>query len=168
MNGFENLAYLIGYIISNLVALFVLFLAWRWERIARIALTVIFAWACWVNWHTALQSPEDYLRYADLALLHVYKSFILGWFSGNVTWVVASIATCQGLIAIAFLLRGWMFKAGAFGAILFLLAIMPLGVGSGFPCTLVLAIAIAMLIYRNHDYVWSGTVRSGQWAVRSE
>jgi len=39
-------------------------------------------------------------------------------------------------------MKGFVFKAGAVGAIIFLMAIAPFGVGSGFPCTVVMAIAI--------------------------
>lgn len=42
--------------------------------------------------------------------------------------------------------KNWL-RLGAIGGIIFLLAIMPLGVGSGFPCPLFLAIAL-FLVYR--------------------
>ena len=50
------------------------------------------------------------------------------------------------IIAVAMLLKGTMFRLGCIGAIIFLLAISPLGVGAGFPCTLTLALAIFYLI----------------------
>jgi hypothetical protein len=53
------------------------------------------------------------------------------------------------------LLKGWIFRSGSIGAIIFLLAIMPFGVGSGFPCTAIMAAAI-FLLFRNHnnEFIW--------------
>jgi hypothetical protein len=67
------------------------------------------------------------------------------------------IATAQALIAIALLLKGQVYKWGAAGGILFLLAIIPLGVGSAFPCSLIMATALALLFSRGHSYLWENT-----------
>jgi len=85
----------------------------------------------------------------------VYKQFIRGWFSYHVTEVVGFIATCQALIAFSMLLKGWWLITGATGAIIFLLAIAPLGVGAAFPFSLIAAAALYCII-RNHqnDYLW--------------
>jgi hypothetical protein len=68
--------------------------------------------------------------------------------------MVGFIATCQGLIALSMILKGWFFKTGCIGGIIFLLAIAPLGVGSGFPCTVVFAIALAVLYRKGKNYLW--------------
>jgi hypothetical protein len=93
------------------------------------------------NWRAALHTPQFYIDYADLTFSDIYKQFILDWFSNHITVVVGFIATCQALIAVAMLLKGWIFKLGAIGAIIFLLAIVPFGVGSAFP-SLVMALAL--------------------------
>src|SRR5690349_1487023 len=131
MRGLEVPQYLVAYIISNTVAVLLLLLSWKQPRIARILFSILFMWACYTNWHVALTKPDDYLFYANLTFSDAYKSFILGWFRGHIPQMVGLIATCQGLIAVAFLLRGWIYQAGTVGAIIFLLAIAPLGVGSG-------------------------------------
>jgi hypothetical protein len=60
------------------------------------------------------------------------------------------------LIAIAFLVKGWIFKIGAIGAIIFLISILPFGVGSGFPCTAIMSVAIYFLLKNNtNNSVWS-------------
>ena len=155
MRGLENQIYLIAYVVSNAFALVLLFLSWKHMKLSRLFFFLLFAWASWVNWTTAIDSPDDYLGYADLALIPAYKNFIEGWFSRHIELMVGIIATSQGLIAIALLLRGWIYKIGVIGGTAFLLAIMPLGVGSGFPCTLILAIAL-MMLYKDHpDFILS-------------
>ncbi|MDQ3847270.1 MAG: hypothetical protein M3342_25125 [Bacteroidota bacterium] len=153
MKGFENQIYLIAYIISNAVALIMLLTAWKWPQIARLLFFILFAWACWANWTTTLNSPEDYIGYANLTFSGLYKSIIHGWFSQHIQLAVGFIATCQGLIAFSMLLKGWIYRLGLIGGITFLLAIMPFGVGSAFPCTLIMAIAMAML-WKQHTWLW--------------
>jgi hypothetical protein len=58
------------------------------------------------------------------------------------------------------LLKGWIFKSGCIGGITFLVAIAPFGVGSGFPCTITFAIALAVLFRKGKSYVWPGKVKS--------
>jgi uncharacterized membrane protein YphA (DoxX/SURF4 family) len=155
MKGFENITYLVAYIISNIVAILLLWAAWKQPRIARLMFFLLFAWAGWTNWTTALRNPQFYIEYADLSFWDVYKQFIRGWFSIHVTQVVSFIAICQALIAVSMLLKGWFLKIGVVGAIVFLLAIAPLGVGSAFPFSITASIAL-YLILRNqtNDYLW--------------
>jgi hypothetical protein len=154
MKGFENQAYLMAYIISNALALIMLVTAWKWPRIGRLMFLLLFAWASWFNWQTVSHTPREYLNYADLAISEGYRQFIRGWFSSHIREVVGFIATCQGLIALAMLLRGWLFKIGAIAGIVFLLAILPLGMGSAFPCTLIMAAAMGLLLRGYADYLW--------------
>ena len=155
MTGLSNSMYLMLYIISNVVALLIILAAWKNERMARLMLFIVFAWASWTNWNEALTAPQFYLDYAGLTFSGWYKSFINGWFSNHITVAVVFIATCQALIAISMILKGWIFKTGAVGAIVFLLAIVPLGVGSAFPCTLILAISVWIVLrHKQIDYLW--------------
>ena len=154
MRGLAVPQYLIAYIIANVFALTLLFLSWKQPRVARALFSFLFIWACYTNWHVALTRPNDYMFYANLALLDSYKDFIYGWFSNHILLVVGAIATCQGLIAVAFLLRGWIYALGSVGAITFLMAIAPLGVGAAFPCTVILSVAVYLLLKENPDYLW--------------
>ncbi|MGQ0739087.1 MAG: hypothetical protein ACT4OJ_08530 [Bacteroidota bacterium] len=154
MKGLENQAYLVGFIISNTVALLFLACAVKWPRIARLLFFLLFAWACWTNLAYSQNNPAAYQTYANLAFFDFYKDFITGWFSRNTVWVVGLIATCQGLIALSMLLKGWLFMLGCTGGIIFLLSIAPLGVGSGFPCTVIFAIALFILFRKGHIYLW--------------
>jgi len=155
MKGLENDNNLILFIISNAVSLLVLWAAWKNTRLARLLFFLLFAWASWTNWNTALFSPGTYLGEADLTFFNFYREFILGWFSGHITEAVGFIATCQALIAISMILKRWWLKAGGIGAIIFLLAIAPLGVGSAFPCTVILAGAMyIVLMAPGHNFLW--------------
>ncbi|MFI5187143.1 MAG: hypothetical protein ACHQF0_10485 [Chitinophagales bacterium] len=169
MKGLENNTYLILYIISNIVALTMLLAAWKQHRILRLMFFLLFAWASWTNWMEAIKAPQFYLDYADLSLLGVYSNFIRGWFSDHIILTVGFIATCQALIAISMLMKGWVFKMGAMGAIIFLLAIMPLGVGSAFPCTLIMAIAMwALFREKQTNYLWVAQPASYTWPTKDK
>ncbi len=155
MKGLENHVFLAFYIISNIVALLLLWASWKSKHVARLLVFLIFAWASWTNWNEALVAPQFYLDYAGLTFMDVYKNFINGWFSSHILLAVGFIATCQALVALSMLLRGWIFKTGCFGAIVFLLAIAPLGVGSAFPCTVIMTAAIILLLRgKEINYLW--------------
>jgi hypothetical protein len=163
MKGFENHSYLLAYIISNSLALLFLLISARWPKAGRPIFSLLFAWAGWINWRTAINSPQHYLDYSDLAI-PIYQQIIRGWFSRHITLVVGLIASCQLLIAGSLLLKGRIYKIAVIGAVVFLLAIMPLGVGSGFPCTLILAVTLYFYLF-NHsgNYIWKdGSDYKGQ------
>src|SRR5688572_20944465 len=155
MKGFENQTYLVLYIISNIVALLLLWAAWKQPGIARLMFFLMFTWASWTNWTTALHNPRFYIEYADLSFVDVYRQFIRGWFSRHVVDMIGFIATCQALIAVSMLFKGWILKTGCIGAIIFLLGIAPLGVGSAFPFSITASLAL-YLILRNSpsDNLW--------------
>ncbi|MGZ8558142.1 MAG: hypothetical protein ACXWWC_07415 [Chitinophagaceae bacterium] len=155
MKGLENQTYLFALIAFNLLSLIFLLFSIRWPGIARLLFFLLFSWACWMNWTTSQQNPAAYLEYADLTFSHYYRNFIYGWFSKHIPLMVGFIAASQGLIALTMLLKGWIFKLGCIGGIIFMLAIAPLGVGAGFPCSIIFSIALAVLIRKGKDYLWS-------------
>ena len=155
MKGLDNGLYIILLIISNVVAILQLLTAIKWPRIARFSFFLLFAWASWTNWVESQLTPQFYLDYADLTWSDEYRNFINGWFSEHIQLAVGFIATCQGLIAISMLLKGWIFRIGSIGAVIFLLTILPFGVGSGFPCTAIMAAAIVILLRKhNNEFIW--------------
>ncbi len=155
MKELENLTFTILFIISNIIALIMLVAAWKAPKIARLLFFLLFAWASYTNWSFAIHSPQSYLEYANLTVSGLYKQFILGWFSKHITAAVGFIATCQALIAVSMLMKGYIFKTGAIGAIIFLVAIAPLGFGAAFPCTIIIAIALYILIKKHQfDFIW--------------
>lgn len=155
MKGLDNPTWLLLYIVSNLVALILLLASWKKPRLARLLFFLLFAWAGWTNWTTVAHTPEAYLGQADLTFFPFYRDFILGWFNDHIRLVVGFIATSQLLIALSMIFPGWILCAGGAGAIVFLVTIAPFGVGSAFPCTLVLAMAMFLVIRRRTmDFLW--------------
>jgi len=155
MKGFENEIYRYLLLVSNLVAIIMLLVAFIWPRIGRLLFFFLFTWACWMNWTTVLEKPEVYLEYGDLTWSVAYKKIINGWFAEHIRLVVGIIATCQGMIAASMLLSAWIFKAGAIAGIIFLLALIPFGVGSGFPATVIMAAAMIVILKKRADhFIW--------------
>ena len=142
--------YFIPYSISNAVALTVVLLAWKVTTAARIALGIIFLLASITNAWVTATNPTDYLNYRNFVVLNSYQEFIDGWFADFTRPIVFGIAAGQLLIAVCLFLSGRMLKLGIIGVVIFGLAIAPLGIGSAFPCSIVLAIAAALL-WRRHD-----------------
>lgn len=138
--------YLVPFLISNGIAIFLIWLSWKAPKISRWAFVLLFLWASGTNLYIANSTPKVYLDYAPMASA-LYRSFILGWFASHIQLMVSTIAVGQFLVGFFLILgKNWL-RLGAIGGIIFLLAIMPLGVGSGFPCPLFLAIAL-FLVYR--------------------
>jgi hypothetical protein len=161
MKGLENQTYVLLLVISNVVAVLQLIASVKWPRIARLSFFLLFAWASWTNWRTSQQNPQVYLEYADLAWITSYEDFINGWFSKNIQLAVGFVATCQALIAIAMLLKGWIYSAGCIAAIIFLVSILPLGIGAGFPSTGIMALACYILLKkRPASPIWKGSLVS--------
>ena len=153
MKGLDN--YLALYIISNAVAVLMLIAAWKTPKIARGLFFLLFIWASYTNYNYAVYNPNAYLEYADLSFLNIYVQFIQGWFSRHVMVAVGFIASCQALIGISMLLKEWLFKTGCIGGITFLLAIAPLGVGAAFPCTIIMAVGLFMILKKSPaQYLW--------------
>jgi hypothetical protein len=134
--------------ISNGISLLLLLLAIRRPVTARISLSLIFIAAALFNGIAAFMHPEWYLSYANIAAIPLYERIITGAFSEHVTAYVLAIAIGQLCIGIFIGYKGPMQKLALIGAIIFLLAIAPLGAGSAFPCSLLLATACLVLLCR--------------------
>ena len=157
MNGFENKAYLAGFIISNIAGLILFMVALKKPKAARILFSLLFGWACWRNYTLAVMNPREYLAYADLAI-GFYRDFINGWFSRHIGLSVSIIAVSQGMIAAGMLLNNGWVKTACIGAVIFLLSIAPLGVGSAFPFSITVSAAALIIFFRdNHNYIWQNS-----------
>ncbi len=147
--------YFIPWIFSNTIAVIVLILSLKKTTITRLLFAILFMWACWLNYTTAHNNPSNYLNYAALTPFSLYANFINGWFKSHIITMVSLIAIGQGLIAIGLLLKGRIVKIACFGAIVFFLAIAPLGIGSGFPSSLIAAVAIYFILKNNDlNFLW--------------
>jgi len=135
--------YLAMYLGANLIALTMLTVAFWKPRIVCWTWVAIFVWAASVNTVTAATEPWVYLVYGSLTPSTWYRDFIDGWFSTHIPELVLTIAIGQLIVAILLTREGDARRLGVASAAIFLLAIAPLGVGSGFPFSL---IAIASLL----------------------
>lgn len=140
--------YLIPYLASNAVAVAILGLACVRPRAVRWVWVAIFVWAATVNAWTATHTPWAYLAYAALTPSAWYRTFIEGWFSRHIPEMVLAIAAGQLVIATLLARNGGLRRLGVAGAIVFLLAIAPLGIGSGFPFSL--TAAASLLVMERH------------------
>ncbi len=147
--------YLTPWLISNSLAILFLVSAVQKPKLARLLFSLLFFWASWINYTTAQNNPNEYLEYAVFSPFDLYADFINGWFKSHITSMVKLIAFGQGLIAIGMLLKGWILRLACFGAVVFFLAITPLGIGSGFPATILTSVAIYFIL-KNDDlnYLW--------------
>jgi len=137
--------YIAPYIISNIVAVMMLFLAWKKPNLSRLLYILLFGWASITNYTTAINTPEVYLDYAGFTFLPFYKSFIEGFFSEHITPLVLIVAICQFVFAVLLLAKGNLLNVALLGGILFFLGIAPLGVGAAFPSSLFWAIGLFVL-----------------------
>lgn len=138
--------YLYLLLASTVLATGLFLIALKWPRAAQWLFFLLFVWASYTNFFTSQRTPEVYLEYADLTWSEWYRTFINGWFKTHIKLVVGCVVVYQALIALSMLAKGRIFRTGAWGAILFFLAIAPLGVGSGFPSTVIAAGAMVILL----------------------
>lgn len=138
--------WLMPHLISIVVSLLIALAAWKRPTLGRTLFVLLFAWAAQYNLRTALATPAVYLDYAALTDSSTMRRLILGPFAAHVQAYVVLIAVGQACIAIGLALRGAPARLAALGAIAFLVAIAPLGVGSGFPSSLIMAGAMALLL----------------------
>ena len=139
--------YLAPYLLANGVALAALSIAFWRKGPVRWAAVLLFAWAALTNTRTALGDPGAYLEYAALTPAAWYRAFITGWFSRHIQATVLTIAAGQAAIAILLASPRHTHRwTGAIGAWIFLLAIAPLGVGSGFPFSLTFGAALLVAL----------------------
>lgn len=154
MGSVEDQSYFIIYLMFNLVGILFLLAGIKYPKTARLMFVLLFVWAGWVNYTTAHNNPAAYLNYAETSA-GIYRSFITGWFSRHITIVVSMIAIGQWLIALGMLLNDRWVKLACIGAIVFLLAITPLGVGSAFPFSISVSLAAFFVVRSNaRDYLW--------------
>ena len=139
--------YIAPYLISNAVSVGLLVAAIVRPRLALGLFVFVFLAAGLFNTYTVLTEPEVYWDYEGMAVLKVYKEFIAGFFSQHTKAIVLLIALGQLCIA-ALLGNQTLRRLGALGGCIFFVAIVPLGVGSAFPCTLLMAAGLVLMEYR--------------------
>ena len=141
---------LYAYAGSLILSVVMVIISLRLKTLGRILFSLIFLWAGFYNLRTAFIRPDEYLGFAHFTYSEWYHSFITGIFSHHITLIITAIAIGQIAIAILIALRGRAVILGLAGAVIFLVAIAPLGTGSAFPSTILMAIAAILLL--RYDY----------------
>ena len=138
---------ILTYFLSNLVAITFFFISLKWNHLARALYAALFLWAAWLNWSVSHTNPTFYLNYSKYAI-GLYRDFIIGPFSNNITPIVSFIAVCQLLIGFGQFAGGIIFKISCIGGIIFLVSISPLGVLAAFPSGLIWSAGL-LALYRS-------------------
>jgi len=138
---------LIPYIITNLISIGLIYLAYRYPKACIISFMIIFFFAAIVNTIIVFTNPDAYIKgFGSTAYLDFYKRFIYEEFKLRTQLYVLLISIFQIIISFSLISRFWLiFSLGVNGGIIFLLAIAPLGVGSAFPSTILMAIAMYIM-----------------------
>lgn len=135
------------YITSHIAAALYVYVAWRWPRVAGWTVGIGFLFAGVFNIWTACTAPQSYVQGFGPHAFPPYREFIYGAFARHTAAFLIPIACGQMVTGtLALLRRPWARKAGYAGAIVFFLAITPLGIGSGAPSTLIFAAGLGLLI----------------------
>ena len=137
-----------AYLISNAIALALLALSFRRANWVRWLSVAIFGWAAFTNWRIAVTRPLDYQTFGDLTSFSLYRDFIHGWFKEHTAALLQPIAAGQLAIALMLIRNGPITRRLAvLGAVAFLVAIAPLGVGSAFPFSITYGAALLVMLW---------------------
>jgi len=134
------------YIGAQVIAVLFVSATLRWPRIARLLAGISFIVAGGFNISTALSSPSLYVTGFGPHALPIYRTFIYGVFARHAASFVIAIALGQLIVGTAMFAHLRWRKLGYVGAILFLVAITPLDIGSAAPSTLIFAVGLAFLL----------------------
>ncbi|MCU0356733.1 MAG: hypothetical protein MUE95_04075 [Cyclobacteriaceae bacterium] len=158
MRGLDT--FLLPYIASQIISVIILYVAFRNTRLARLLFALMFLYAGCYNMYIGFAKPDEYQGFAELAL-PLYRDFINGWFSSYNYLLIPLIALGQLGIGLGMVLQDQWVQLACIGAIIFLLSIAPLMVGSAFPFSLTVSFAL-LLILRNDDMnvLWGPEERS--------
>jgi len=137
----------IAYIITSVISLMMLLVAWHRPRAGRVLYAAVFFGAGLFNAVTALRTPQVYIDGFAPHAFPPMREFIERVVALAPDAFVVAVSAGQVLVGIALAVgRGVPLIAGVFGAAFFLVAISWLGVGAAFPTNLLLAAGVVSLL----------------------
>lgn len=137
----------VGYVVTGLVSVAMLLIAWRRPRAGRLLYAALFVAAGLFNGVMAVRTPEVYVQAFAPRALPPMREFIERVVALAPDAFVLTIAAGQIVAGLALALgRGLLLWAGVVGAACFLVAISWLGVSAAFPTNLVLAAGVLLLL----------------------
>jgi len=141
-----------AYLISNAAAIIILLISIWYKRPGNMLLAIMFLAGAVINAWQAIYEPDRYNIYALIAALPVYEYLISSVFLEHIKFYILLLMVFQLVIGVSLLYnKRWALLVAA----IYLLAMAPLGAGSSFPCTVLLA-AACIIIYA-HPYPHSRT-----------
>ncbi len=135
-------------IITNVVFGAMVFLAWWKPNVARNLFALVFMGAALFNAANSIFHPESYWSFGELAIFKFYRDFIGGAFHDYTRVIILLIAMGQAIVSLALIRGGNWARVACWGGIMFGIGIAPLGIGSGFPASLLMAVAFWILSTR--------------------
>ncbi len=141
----------IGLLISNVVGLALIISSIFQQHFTRLIFGIVFLAASIFNVYLVNTTPAIYVEgYAPYAI-EPYRNIINGIFSQFTQEFIYFIASGQFLISVFILFaKNTGTKIGFMGGILFFIGIAPLGIGSAFPSTILMAIALVILFTKTY------------------
>ncbi|MBS3807605.1 MAG: hypothetical protein KGY60_08895 [Bacteroidales bacterium] len=138
--------YMLPVILANLVALVLALSSYNFPRFMRFIWGLIFIIAGIVNLINVYNEPGIYVDAYGPPAIDCYQEIIYGAFSGRPAVYVTLIAAGQILTGGLIWSGRFWYYLGLTGGIIFLLAIAPLGVGSAFPATVIMATGLMVMM----------------------
>ena len=138
--------YMLPVILSNLVAVILALSSYNFPRFMRFIWGLIFIAAGIINLITVYNEPAMYISGFGPAAVDPYKEIIYGPFSKQPAVYVTLIAVGQIIVGGLIWSRNFWYYLGLTGGMIFLLAIAPLGVGSAFPSSVIMALGLVLMM----------------------
>ena len=145
-----SVEFIYPWIFSNIAALILLFVCFRKPELGRNLFGLLFLVAGLFNAYMVIDDPGVYLNYEKLATFEWYGSMIGNIFSQHGQAYMLFFSALQLFIAIGLLFVKPLFKPAILAAIIFLLIITPLGIGSAFPAPLILILGLGILLKKRY------------------
>ena len=141
--------YMLPVILANLVAVILALSSYNFPRFMRFIWGLVFIIAGIVNLINVYNEPGVYINGFGPAAIDAYQEIIYGPFSEQTAVYVTLIAVGQILIGGLIWSRKFWYYLGLTGGVIFLLSIAPLGVGSAFPSTVIMAFGLILMMRKN-------------------
>ena len=134
--------------VANVLALIMAITCWKRPKWGQLLFAINFIGAAIFNGVFWYLEPGEYTYYSEFVWLDSYRNFILGPFLENLRLILGLIILFQLYIGFGLLSKGWWLKSAVVLGILFLVGIVPFGLGAAFPATLIQSVGL-FLIYKN-------------------
>jgi hypothetical protein len=141
--------YMLPIILANLVAVVLTLSSYNFPRFMRFIWGLVFIIAGIFNLITVYNEPRIYVDAYGPSAIQAYQQIIYGPFSEQPAIYVTLIAVGQIIVGSLIWSRKFWYYLGLIGGVIFMLAIAPLGVGSAFPATVIMALGLILMMRKN-------------------